>query len=119
MHVVSHRLASLVGLIALNKSTRKRVVLLKLIVAGSLVIAEHTSDGQVLRASIEDHAGWLRHGRAHMDCSEVDSIVAAVKWNLQLEVISVIFGCIGYLADQLGGMDVGLATLLALLFSFY
>ena len=53
-----------------------------------------------------------------MDRSEVDSIVAAVKWNLQLEVISVIFGCIGYLADQLGGVDVGLATLLALLFSF-
>jgi hypothetical protein len=53
-----------------------------------------------------------------MDSSEVNGIVAAVKWNLQLEVIPVIFGCIGYLADQLGGMDVGLATLLSLLFSF-
>ena len=53
-----------------------------------------------------------------MHCSKINSIVSAVKWNLKLQVISVILGGIGDLADKLSGMNMDLATFLTLLFCF-
>lgn len=52
-----------------------------------------------------------------MDGTEIDSIVSTVKWDLELEVISVILRSIGDLADELGDMSVGSSTLLTFLIS--
>jgi hypothetical protein len=48
-----------VGLVSLHKTARQWVVLLELVVTSSLVVAEHTGDGEVLRSGIEDDAGLL------------------------------------------------------------
>lgn len=53
-----------------------------------------------------------------MHGSKINSIVSAIKWNLKLQVISVILGGIGDLADKLSGMNMGLATFLTLLLCF-
>ena len=50
-----------------------------------------------------------------MHGTKIDSIVSAIEWNLKLQVISVVLGSVGDLADKLSGVDVSLATLLALL----
>ena len=48
VHVVSHGLASLMGLVSLNKTSGQWVVLFELVVAGSLVIAKNRCDSEIL-----------------------------------------------------------------------
>ena len=52
-----------------------------------------------------------------MDSTKIDSIVSAVKRNLQLKIISVVFGGVGDLADQLSDMSTVFSTLLSLFIS--
>ena len=114
MHVVSHGLASLVGLVSLNEASGQWVVLFELVVAGSLIIAKNRGDSEILRTGIENNSCWLRIWRSHVDSTEINGIVSAIKRNLQLKVISVVFGGIGDLADQLSDMSTGLTSLLSL-----
>lgn len=51
--------------------------------------------------------------------TEIDCIIPAIKWNLQLQVISVILCGVGDLADKLSGVDMRLTALLALLLRLY
>ena len=50
-----------------------------------------------------------------MDGTEIHCIVSAIKWDLKLQVIFVVLGSIGDLADKLSSVDVRFAALLALL----
>lgn len=115
VHIVCHGLASLVSLVSLHKTARQWVVLLEFVVTCSLVVAEHTGDGEVLRSGIEDDAGLLCLWRAHMDGTEIHCIVSAIEWDLKLQVIFVVLGGISDLADKLSSVDVRFAALLALL----
>ena len=108
VHVVSHSLASLVLLVSSHETTWKRVVFLKFVVTSSLVIAENWGNGQVLGTSVKDNSGGLSLRRSHVNSTEVDSVIAAVQWNLQLQVIFVVNARVGYLRDQLGSMSMGL-----------
>ena len=116
MHIVGHGLAPLVSLVSLHESARKRVILLKLIVASSLVVTEATGDGEVFGACIKDDAGWLGNGRTHVHCSQVDCVVSAIKGYLKLQVILIILRRIRHLTNKLRRMHMDLAALLALLF---
>lgn len=108
VHVVSHSLTSLVLLVSGHETTWKRVVFLEFVVTSSLVIAENWGNGQVLGTSVKDNSGGLSLRRSHVNSTEVDSVIAAVQWNLQLQVIFVVNARVGYLRDQLGSMSMGL-----------
>ena len=50
-----------------------------------------------------------------MDGTEIHCIVSAIEWDLKLQVVFVVLGGIGDLADKLSSVDVRFAALLALL----
>ena len=50
-----------------------------------------------------------------MHGTKIHCILPTIKWNLQLQVISVVLGGVGDLADKLSGVNVRLTALLALL----
>ena len=52
-----------------------------------------------------------------MNSTKVNSVVPTVEWNLELEIIPVVLRGIGYLADELSNMGMGLSSLLSLLLS--
>jgi len=104
VHVVRHGLAAGVLLVSADEAARDGVILLKVIVTGSLIVAEHRSDGKILRAGVEDDSGRLAGGRAHVDGAEVDGVVAAVEWHLQLQVVLLVDVSVGDLTDQLRGV---------------
>ena len=105
------------SLIPLDESTREWVILLEFIIAGSLIITKHTSDSQVLRSSIEYDAGFLTLRRSHMDGTQINCIISAIKWDLKLKVIPIILSSVGDFANKLGNMSVCLSTLLSRLLS--
>jgi len=49
-----------------------------------------------------------------MDSTEINGIVSAVKWNLKLKIVPVVFGSISDLTYQLSDMSTALSTLLSL-----
>ena len=118
MHIISHGLASLVGLISLNESSGKWIVFLKFVIAGSLIIAENTGNGQVFRSSVEHDSCWLGVWRSHVNGTKINCIISTVEGDLELQVILVIFGSIGNFADKLGDMGVRPSTFLSLLAGF-
>lgn len=115
MHIVGHCLASLVLLVSSYEATREWIVLLELIVSSSLIITEHRSDGQILRASVEDNFSRLTLWRAHVDCTEINGIVSTVQWNLELQVILVVNGGVSHLRDELSCVSMGMSLLMRLL----
>jgi len=110
MHIVSHSLASFVHLISLNETTLKWIVFLEFIVSSGLIIAKDGCDSEVLWTSIEYDSSFLGNRRSHEYCSEVNCIVLRVKWNLKLEIISVILRGISYLTDELSHMYVSFVS---------
>lgn len=114
VHVVSHSLAALMCLVPGNKATGEGIVFLELIVASEVVIAEHTSDGEILRTSVEDDSGGLTDRSAHVHRTEIDGIISAVEGHLELQVILVIDRGVGDLTDELGLMDASVSSLLVL-----
>jgi len=82
-------------LVSLDEAAIKWIVLFELVVSGGGVVTEHTGDSQVLRAGVEDNLGCLTYWRAHVDCSEVHSIVSADEWDLELEVVPVVEALVG------------------------
>ena len=90
VHVVGLGFAPLVHLVSLHEASVQGVVLFELEVTRSAVVAQHTGDGQVFRASVEHHLGGLTHWRSHPDRAKVDSIVPAVKRHLKSQVVSVV-----------------------------
>lgn len=114
VHVVSHGLAALMRLVSGDKATGERIILLKLVVAGEIVITENTGDSEVLGASVEDNSGGLTLRSAHVHGTKVNGIVSAVERNLQLQVVLVIDGRVGDLADELLLMNARVSGLLIL-----
>lgn len=114
MHVIGHSLASLMLLVSLHESTLKRVIFLKFVISSGLIVAKYGGNSQVLRSGIEDNSCWLRGWRAHVHSSEIDGVIFAVKRNLELKIISIIFGQIGNFTNQLSCVDmstVGVSSL--------
>lgn len=109
MHVVCLSLASLVQLITLDEGAGDRIELLELEVAGSLIVAKRGGNSQILRAGIEDDVSGLTDGRAHPDCSHVDSIVSTHQGHLKTHVILVVLLLIADLGDELLFLNLGLA----------
>ena len=104
VHVVRHGLAAGVLLVSADEAARDGVILLEVIVTGGLIVAEHRSDGKILRAGVKDDSGRLAGGRAHVDGAEVDGVVAAVERHLQLQVVLLVDVSVGDLTDQLRGV---------------
>jgi hypothetical protein len=57
----------------------------------------------------------LTYWRSHKNSSKIDSIVSAVKWNLQLQIISITDVEISDLTDKLSNFDSVFSFLLVLL----
>jgi len=101
MHVVGGRLASLVKLVTLHERPWNWVILLEFEIARSLVVAEGTSDSEILWSCVKYNPGGLTDRRAHPDRTHVDGVVPAGQGHLKLEVIFVIFGLVCLLTHQL------------------
>jgi len=109
VHVVGLGFAPLVHLVSLYEAPVQGVVLFELEVTRSAVVAQHTGDGQVFRASVEHHLGGLTHGRTHPHGSQVHGVVPTVEGHLELEVVFVIDREFCLFAHQLLNVDVGSA----------
>lgn len=101
MHVVSLTLATLIQLVSLDERAGERVELLELKVARGLIVTEGRSNSEILRSSVEDEVGSLRLRRSHVDLAHVHSIIAAVEWDLELQVARVILHSLSILSDKL------------------
>ena len=50
----------------------------------------------------------MTYGRAHVDSSHVDCVVPARQGHLQLQIVLIVLGGVGYLRDQLFLLEIGL-----------
>lgn len=106
MHVVGHSLASSMHLISLDKATLKRIIFLELVISGCFIIAKNRGDSKVFRTSVKNNSCRLWCWRSHPNSSKINSVISAVQWNLQLQIVSIINCFISSFADQLSGMSV-------------
>ena len=101
VHVVGLGSASLGQLVSLDEGSGEWIVLFELEVARSLVIAQCTRHGQVLRSRIEHNSRWLTVWRAHIESTHVYCVVSARQGHLQLQIVLIVLGRVGNLGHQL------------------
>ena len=105
MHIIGWGSAPFIELISLNKWSRKRVVLLKFEIAWSFIVAESTSDCQILWASIKNNSGWLRNRWSHVHSAHINSIVTTIKRHLKSDIVFLVLTLISNFRYQLFGMS--------------
>ena len=82
VHVIGHSFTSSMHLISLDEPALKRIILFKLIVSCSFIIAKNWSNSKVFWTSVKNNSCWLWCWWSHPYSSEINCIISAIKWNL-------------------------------------
>lgn len=101
MHIVGLSLASLCGLVPLDKRIGRSIKFLEFEVARGRVITKSTRYSKIFTTSIKDHISWLTLWSTNIDRSHVNSIILTFKRNLKRLLILLIFTGISWFRHEL------------------